>query len=592
MKRKLLLLLSFLSILVLGYSFEQKVKADINYDIENNTAVAKVNRDGSITMTRELVYRFDDAAHGVFYQQNLKPDQKIIAPQVKVRDDHGSDLANHSFDLQKTAQGYRFKVYHRITHNEKLTVTYHYKITRAVTNYEDVAELNFMIIGNNWDTDLDHVKASVIFSKPVKRLKAWAHGPLNGYIKVLPQSGRIVMTVDNLAGKTGVEVHTIFPLSITPDNKKVIHQKHRLAVLNQEKELAQAANRQRRKQRYTGWGLALISIFTGLVALLSGFLVKRQGVKPQKMRSLPHNYDIPTVDSVSAQILDKARKPDIKAFTALLMQLAAKHKLEITDYQAGRKTYYRISCLDEQIIKQNKLLAGLFEIVGDGKTVTTEQIRKYHGTKIGKYFDQWSQQRYQQVQTEGLISKKLKWRKKVNQVVIIGLTIVSCCFAYFAFTISNINLLLVIIAILFGAGSGLVVVNRRISIYSQLGAKKTNQVRGFKHMLSDIGQFKMRNVGDLLLWEDIMPYAVSFDLAKKVLKEMKLEFKQEELAQSNFYLYGPFYSSDKNGFAESFATSFIKGAGASAKSSTVGASGGFSGGSSGGFGGGSGGGAF
>ncbi|RMC49031.1 DUF2207 domain-containing protein [Lactobacillus sp. ESL0228] len=592
MKRKLLLLLTFLSVLVLGCSLGQKVKADINYDIENNTAVATVNRDGSITMTRKIVYQFDDAAHGVFYQQNLKPDQKIVEPQVKVRDDRGLNLTDHLFDLQKTAQGYRFKVYHRISDNEKITVTYHYKITRAVTNYEDVAELNFMIIGNNWDTNLNHVKASIIFSKPVKGLKAWAHGPLNGYIKVSPQTGRIVMTVDNIDGKTGVEVHTIFPLSITPDNKKVIHQKHRSAVLKQEKELAQAANRQRRNKRYASWGLTLISIFTGLVALLRGFCVKRQGVKPKKMRSLPHNYEIPDVDPVSAQILDRARKPDVKAFTAYLMQLTSKHKLEITDYQAGRKTCYRISCLDEQITKQDKLLGGLFEIVGDGKTVTTEQIRKYHGTKIGKYFDQWAQQRYRQVQKKGLISKKLINRKKVNQAVIIVLTIISCCSAYFAFNVSNINLILVIIALLFGTGIGLLVANWRISIYSKLGAEKTNQVRGFKHMLSDIGQFKMRNVGDLLLWEDFMPYAVSFDLAKKVLKEINLEFNKEELAQSNFYLYGPFYSSGKNSFAESFSASFVKGAGASASSSIIGSSGGFSGGSSGGFGGGSGGGAF
>ncbi|MEB3364565.1 DUF2207 domain-containing protein [Lactobacillus sp. R2/2] len=122
--------------------------------------------------------------------------------------------------------------------NRLFTVTYFYRITNAITNYRDVAELNFKIIGNGWDRDLDYVRASVIFPGPVKGLKAWAHGPLDGHLQVNPQKGKIVMTAENLAGDMGIEVHTIFPPKITANNKNVKDKNHRQAVIKQEKELA------------------------------------------------------------------------------------------------------------------------------------------------------------------------------------------------------------------------------------------------------------------------------------------------------------------------------------------------------------------
>ena len=133
--------------------------------------------------------------------------------------------------------------------------------------------------------------------------------------------------------------------------------------------------------------------------------------------------------------------------------------------------------------------------------------------------------------------------------------------------------------------------SKRMSIYSEKGALETVKVRGFEKMLDDIGSFKMRDVGDLILWEDIMPYAVAFGLSKKVLKELKIEFSDAELASTPFIAYGPFYSTGSDSFERSFEHSFTSGVSAGS-SSVSGGSGGFSGGSSGGFGGGSGGGAF
>ena len=129
----------------------------------------------------------------------------------------------------------------------------------------------------------------------------------------------------------------------------------------------------------------------------------------------------------------------------------------------------------------------------------------------------------------------------------------------------------------------------KLSAYTARGAEVTNQVRGFKKMLDEIGNFKMRDIGELILWEEIMPYAVALGVSKKVLKQLKLEFA-DEIDDTNLLFWGAFYSDGKDGFASNFSSSFDSGA--NLNSSASGGSGVFSGGSSGGFGGGSGGGAF
>lgn len=98
-------------------------------------------------------------------------------------------------------------------------------------------------------------------------MKAWAHGPLDGHIAVEPKNGKIVMTVNNLGQKTGVEVHSIFPLSVTPKNKKIVNKNHRQSVLKQEAALAKAANEKRNKRNILDLIFVVIGLVFGIIAL-------------------------------------------------------------------------------------------------------------------------------------------------------------------------------------------------------------------------------------------------------------------------------------------------------------------------------------
>ena len=265
----------------------------------------------------------------------------------------------------------------------------------------------------------------MIFPGPVEGLKAWAHGPLDGHLQVNPQKGKIIMTAENLAGDTGIEVHTIFPPKITANNQNVKNKNHRQAVIKQEKKLAQDTllNQQKRVKR--SLLLIALSLIAGLLGIIKGFRAQKIGFIPLKSRELAHNYEIPDVDPILAQILDTAKQPDNRAFTAYLMELAAQKKIKIEDYKAHLKTYYRITAIDESVVEENRLMKTLFNKIGDGTSFTTQALKKYHGKKLGRDFDFWAGDYFDSKEKQAYLPDSLINRKNKNIAIIILMMVIS-----------------------------------------------------------------------------------------------------------------------------------------------------------------------
>lgn len=599
---------AFLMVISLAIFWPKTVKADVDYDIDSVTVNAKVQRNGSLLIKRKIKYSFDSSAHGVYYKQNLNQNQKIKDPQVTVQDNKGKtikvtpgDGQNNSYQLTKNSEGYRFKVFHNIADDSDFTVTYAYQITNAIINWADTAELNFKIIGDGWDRDLDHVKAVVEVNngQKVHSLNAWAHGQLSGYTDVNHNKGLITMTADDVPGDEGIEVHAIFPKSITALNTNTRNKKHKQFVLKQEAQFAREANERRRRKKMLDNTIvvvaAIVASLLSIFIVIKSFRIKQIGVKPKKTKELAHNYDIPDVTPVQARILDRNDEPDSVAFTAYLTYLAGKKRIAISKLNSKFRSNYEIKLLDPKVKEENPVLKYIFNKIGDGESFTTKKLRKNHSSKLGKTFDKWSDAQYDKVEDKGYLDPKVENKRNrmkglmiADIVILIAFAVLMIMFASSRYGFSLLGLdafLMVIDAIAF------IHYFRHVSEYTAKGAEETNRIRGFKKMLKDIGHFNVRDVGELILWEDIMPYAVAFELSDKVIEELHKNFSKQEFIDagfdSGFWIY---MGSDNNDFAESFSSSLTSGLGSS--SSTGGSSGGFSGGNSGGFGGGSGGGAF
>lgn len=591
MKRKYLWVLALLLASFSALFLPEEVFAD--YDLTKMDVTAVVNSDGSLSMTRKIVYDFDDSANGVYYTQNLASGQKVSGQSVEVMDlesgktvkpalNNQADSGN-VYHFNEDGNSYKFKVYHHVD-DGKVQVVYHYKISGAVDSYEDASELNFKIIGDGWDKEISNVTAAVRFKgKNLSLLKGWAHVNADGHLTVDKEKGLVKAEVATLPENTFLELHLLFPNSLVSQNKKRHFGEIVVKVVDQEKALAkEAAAKKSRHNVYELIGLTLFALSPLLY--LPVFIKSRKSGSPVKAKKeIGHNFEIPAFSPTTAQILVTKKAPDGKALAGEIALRAGRGEIMITPGKKGKNfTYAKTSKYKGDL----PLLNRLFKKVGNGSSFSNKDLKKNGGRQgITSNYKNWQEASQKALIKEGYTDQKLHDREKMLSlytIVVMMLSVAAILVSFFLYDKYFLWLFPVAVWILV-AFAVAVLRLRRFSSLTDKGARATEQALGFEAMLDDIGQFKLRDIGELTLWEQVMPYAIAFGLAKKVLKQLKLEFP-EEIAADPYWTY--YYAGASYG---AFASSFDE-----AISSSAGSGGNFSASSvsSGGFGGGSGGGAF
>jgi len=596
MKKLVRLLFIFLGIL-LAFQTTTSVQASRGFNIAKYNVDANVQKNGDVDLTQKVTYSFNDEFHGVYYKQDLKKTDGASDPKVYM--DNAGKITqlkqattgkNNTFKLTKTKNAMNIKVYHYVI-DERVSYIYKYKIFGLVTNYSDTSALNWKVIGNGWENDLNNVKLTInLPQNNISQLQAWTHGPLTGYTKVDKKRGRVVMTMANDAAGQYVESHMMFPTAITPLNTKVVNKNAKARILNQEKQLANQANAKRRHHKEFFYGFMLLGILIVLVTYIYRFdqLRKHPANKHKIPTPLHHLFDEPPfLPSMTQVILEHREKASSLSLTADMLNEVGHHRMDIKKEGSS----FSVTAL---VPPTNTFYKYLFEDIGDGKTIKLSDLRRYaqgNDDEVTDKFETWSKQ---------AAASRGKYLDQHNVDINSNFRTAATATSIIAFimfliaTLFKMHILIAAISWLAIAVVSWVIyflINKRTTSYTDLGEEEVNKIRAFKRMLEDINDIKLAEVGDLILWESFLPYAVVFGISDKVIRALKVNFGAKEIDASPI----AFYYLSSNSFAHStggFQTSFINSLGAGGSSSIIGGSGGFSGGSSGGAGGGSGGGAF
>lgn len=595
MKKLVGLLFAFLAIF-LAFQTTTDVKAD-KFTVKNYDVTVDIKKDGNADLTQKIVYDFQGDYHGVYYNQDLKGIKGASDPVVTYNNGSGAKTLvnndsnqNNTVRVTRTDNSMDMKVYHAVD-SEMVTYTYKYQLYGVITNYLDTAELNWKIIGNGWDNDLNNIKLTLNFPKKnITQLQAWTHGPLSGHTEVDKKNGQVVMTLDELPANQSVESHIIFPVTVTADNKNIVNKKAKARILAAEKSKAEAANARRQREKNFYWiMMAIAGVFIVIIYLYQFIkLRKNPGQKHQIPTPLHHFFDEPEfIPSFTEIILDRQSKANSNSLTADLLNEVGYRRMKID--KIGKD--YQITAL---VPPTNEFFKYLIDKIGDGKSVRLKDIRKFarsNDDKMTKKFDKWAKdaakgrEKYLDLGNMNLVDS--------FKVATIAVDIILGIMLMISLILSSTVLLSGAILVVIGLVAWIpyVIVKKKITPYTNLGEEEVNKIRAFKRMLEDIDDIKMAEVGDIILWERFLPYAVIFGVSDKVIKALKVNFGADVVNNSAIAYYYIGSSSFLNSNT-GFQTAFTGAISAGGSSSISGGSGGFSGGSSGGFGGGSGGGAF
>ena len=563
-----------------------------------------MQKNGDVIVNQAVTYAFDGKFHGVYYDQDLKGIKGVedIGAQI-ANDDNPINLPvensgkNDTLSIEKGSDRVRMKIYHAMD-GGSATFVYRYTIRELITNYRDTAELNWKVIGRGWEKPLSDVQITInLPSRPVPDLKAYGHGDLSGETKVDRNRGRVVMTIEHNPARTFVETHLLFPTSVTPDCLNVKNIIYKEEAERKERELAKIANEKRRKERFFSY-LAFGAVFVLSLAIPVTALVG-PGERTKKLKNYVRSYEIPKMPPEQAYVLDKGEQPNARTYTAHLMDLAGQKRVLITPVE---KRDWKISKKQRKDFNAGDLDEFLFEKVGDGQSYTMKQLKKYgkdheNSERLYDKFESWCSHTEIRVNTDYKSMKNALWYErlktyfKYNVYAVIAVLVFLFLKGLFA------KWQLILLGELALSAASIFYYRMTHDKYNQKGQEQRYQVRCFKKMLKDIGRFDLREVGDIVLWEKILPYAVAFGVARRVIRELKATYGKEAVNEAfrenrafvdDSEDYGSFEPDSFSGTLSRASSNFH----VSSSSSSSGGSGGFSGGSSGGVGGGSGGGAF
>lgn len=581
---------------------------------------AEVNADGSMDVVENYMVDFEGQWNGMFRWIHLRNNMEIT--NIRVEEDGrplernpGTDYGPPGTFFIRDEGNRVFVDWSLDAINTVRTYTFRYQVENAVFIHNDVAELYYQFIGDEWEIPFDHVRVTLTLPEgaDMDEIRAWGHGPLSGEVTIL-SSTQVQWQVAPLASNTMLEGRVVMPLALVPQGTNETGREALPEILDEEEAWARQANRIRL--------LARIEIVLAPLIVLGSavlFYLKRRRFKraytPQFQgdyyRELPAEY----TPAVLGQLWNK-EKDNPEIVMATILDLARRKYLMIQEFVPEKKGFFRrgrdkdyalISQgkpLNELKDYEKKLLELLFQDVGmtlettEGAQVSLGDLEDY--TKSKKNRLHFASQYRDFCTKVGLDASRQRFFERasgkfviLNGVLLLGMVGLGIAvIALFRRYILGAGLVI-------GGALGIVMM-AGLRRYSRQGQEDYLKWKAFRQFLTDFSAMDQHEIPSLAIWEHYLVYAVPLGVAKEVIQQLQLVFPNMEQdgyrfgagwymsrGMMNYQQFDSFISTTERSVTTSIRDSVR--AAASQSSSGSGGGGGFSGGGGGGSGGGGGG---
>ena len=551
-----------------------------------------------------------DFEHDAIYNASGIYDMKIGAKKVN---DVSFDTFNDEFETLEIGDSFssnskktvvtkysnydEYKMYYR-SNNESVAFLLDYKLDKAIVLHNDVAELYWQFIGNDFTDQINDLKIRIHLpnNDESDSFRVWAHGDLTGEIKK-ENNKNVYAHVKYLYPNSPVDIRMTFDKNLITDTSKVKKSNEEAldSILKVEKERALEANRIRKRQQklvaianYTGIFLIIFQIINIIYIYFKHDKEYKSDFNNDYYREFFDDFNV----EVGDYILKRTITPN--AMSASIMNLIYKKNIKPEKIEEGNKDNYEFTLLNKDNLSDTeiKLVNFLFEKIGDNNKFTTEKLKKYaKSTKTYSDFNNTYTSWKNSVISDG---KKLKiFETSIPNKIF---NVLFCLLVMFVGVIFSTNIGLSIPYVIATILSIIVVVySLQVLKRTKYGNEQYLRLKASKKFLSDFGTFDIKELPEITLWERYMVYATLFGIASKVSKSMNVkiqeisDYENIQTFHTNYYdfqMCNIINSSISS--AVSMATHTAMEVAASSMSSSSGSGGGFS--SGGGFGGGGGGG--
>ena len=525
--------------------------SDVDYDIESYYIDAYIQTNGDVKVSE--IFLVDGTLNG--YEMNLS----YVSSKSAMRADDITDIkisglraskisfetleetftsfeqvtyANVGEDLKYSVDnkmdGYSIRMYHPLNRSDYV-FRIDYTIEGLVTLHDGFAEFywNFFS-GELADAIGDlHVRVSLPGVDESDYFRFWAHGPLTGEINEVSSSTNniILASISKLESYGTLDIRLTFAKDLVTGVTKYSNQTFD-DIIDTETQLAEEANALRKDIRVKmntaiGFTVAFYVLLVGAWV----FIYIKYDRERNPLFKLKYNREF--IEDYNVEVIDYLLHRGIteNALSASIMNLVYKKNIKVEAIPEVKDEYkFTLVSRDKLNNTENALVDFLFNNIAKGTaSFTTTTLKKYaSSTKTCQTFmntyTNWKSMVIKDGEAQEFFEKKKKYLWIPLTLLIFSILIVS----YIAY--NNIEFIPGIITIL------LAIV---FMIYSISFSKKTKKGiehyarwMAFKRFLNDFGNFSIKELPEIVLWERYLVYATVFGLADKVEKVMNVKISE------------------------------------------------------------------
>jgi len=564
MKKNILRIFLFFLISIVSFAASFRIE---KLDIEAN-----LQKDGSMVVSEAVTYDIDEI-NGVYFDIDAKGFGELQYIQVFEDDSTGGfkEVDTSNYEVSVNDDLYRIKLYSK-NHNNRRTFKFVYKLPEAITVYDDVAQFNRKMVGQEWQQGINYITAKVIIpvsaSYDNSNILVFGHGPLTG--EVDKEGNTVIYKLNNYYPGDFLEAHILMEPEIFSEyNKsKIVHKDMKQKLLDMEAKLADEANAERDKairqqeminKVFEKPGLifgVLSSIWGALMYYIHVIFKRKNKVKNsvgKYLRELPDNSSPALVGGFMTNSIND------NEILATILDLVRRKVLTLEN--SDKNSIIILTGSTENLSAQEKAIVDIYiNDFGDGKSLDLKSFGFFQKVpmSVARKFEKW----------RAMVQSEMN-RKNLTYQGLGCLGVIFFAFFPMIFTFAGL-----VIGMITGNKMFLLIVVMGIILFVS-GAKARYPRKASVH-----------------LWEQYFVYAVALGVSEKVVKAYKKALDMgviNDVQGVNSLAYSPIFNpmfsrsfSNLNGMVSKTNSGASSAIASSRRSSSSGGGGGFSSRSSGG----------
>lgn len=524
-----------------------------SYTCPSVNATAQAQTDGSLHVIEQRTFSFDGSFSAVWWtfhnlpwnaevainsvrmaavdaEGNVAGEWQALDPvafQIGWRDEGGPSSVAWSYDSARNT------VYAFFDESDAQVIfELDYTVENGVQVYDDIAEVYWKYVAEDWEVDSENVSATIelpvpsgVIVEPGDNVRAWGHGPLDGTVSIA-EDGTVSYEVSLVRAGQYAEARVVFPVSwltnLDTEARLANQGTTRLdSILAEEKAWTDQANNQRMNTLKLDVGLAVCCAILLLVAVAVFMRFGREH-KPdftdKYWRDVPHAGMQPAVvgrlwrwnhestDDLAATILHLASKGVLRVEASSSVNSRGKR---VADYLITRDEGKAAKVRDPL---EAAALRFLFDEVAEGEpSLSLSSISAYGTRRPQAYVDAIT--RWQAVLTEE-VARYDFFEKAGYKLRTVYLVVAAVMFLGGLLTAAISDDLLTL-AFTLPTAAALGILGNYMPRRSEFGNNVAARAKALRNWMRDASASSDFPPADSALTSDLMVYAYLFGVSDK-----------------------------------------------------------------------------